>query len=329
MLPLAAALLLAGSPGPRLDPTPIKGQPFRRYFIKDRYGREITFYLTESKGSEPKPLTVFVQGSGDGSNFVEVKGRVVPQNGQMTLYDEAKGAIRLLIVEKPGVRFLDRGEQGGAEKASADFREQHTLERWSEAVDASLRAALRLPGIDRKHVLVVGHSEGGLVACRVAAHNRAVTHVASLAGGGVTQLYDLIALARRGAFLQNLSDDPEKRVAYLTEEWKKVLADPHSAEKSFLGHPYRRWTSFLADSPIEELAQFKGTVYIAQGTADAAVDPSSADALDADLLRRGKDVTYDRVPNADHVFSTPDDKRGEGWTREMDRLLAWFLRKSL
>lgn len=321
---LIALSLLAQEPELRRDPTPVPKQPFARYFTKDRFGREITFYVSEAAtDTKPAPLVLFIQGSGCGSNFVKIGERIVPQNGQVPLYDAAAGRIRLVMVEKPGVKFLDPGDRGGASTASTEFRAEHTLDRWAEAVGAALKAARKLDGVDTSKALVLGHSEGGLVACRVAAQNQFVTHCATLAGGGVSQLFDLVELARSGQFMGTVSDDPDKRVQFLLNEWKKVLADPDSAEKTFLGHPNRRWSSFLATSPLEELAKFKGKIYLAQGTADTAVLCASADALYSHLISRGRDVTYSRVQGGDHAFGQKDDK-GAGWVTEMKRLLAWF-----
>jgi dienelactone hydrolase len=96
-----------------------------------------------------------------------------------TIADVVRGRARLVIVEKPGVHLLDDPpDPGGAAHASATFRSEHTLERWSEAVHAALEAARKLPGILPGRVLVAGHSEGGIVAARVAAEDRSVTHVA-------------------------------------------------------------------------------------------------------------------------------------------------------
>jgi dienelactone hydrolase len=322
-----AVLLSAQAPYDlRKDTNAVPGQPVERYFTHDKFSREVTFYVSKARDANPAPLVVYVQGSGCGSNFVDMNGRVVPSNGFMTLYDVSKGAARLLVVEKPGVKYLDKGDRGGATDASPEFKKEHTLERWAEAVGAALKASKRISGIDRKRILVAGHSEGGLVACKVAADNPEVTHAATLAGGGVTQLYDLMALLRKGVFGGSISNDPEKRVAYLVDEWKKVQADPMSDEKLFFGHPYRRWTTFLASSPIEELSNFKGKIYIAQGDADTAVDVSSADALYAQLLSRGKDVTYERLPGKDHGFST-SDQPGKGWGDQMLKLLDWFVGK--
>ena len=43
----------------------VPGQPYERYFKRDQFGREVTFYISETGGSErPLPLIVYVQGSG-------------------------------------------------------------------------------------------------------------------------------------------------------------------------------------------------------------------------------------------------------------------------
>jgi predicted esterase len=326
---IASLILCNASQGPydfRKDPKPIPRQPYFRYFTHDKFNREITFYVTEPSGSEASPLTIYIQGSGCGSNFVERDGRIVPQNGHASVFDAAEKKVRLLIVEKPGVDYLDPGSRGSASTASEKFKKEHTLERWSEAVTAALKASTKIEGLDRSRILVMGHSEGGLVACKVAADNSEVTHCATLAGGGVTQPYDLIQLARKGVFAARISEDPEKRAEYLVSEWRKVLAEPDAWDKDYLGHPYRRWSSFLATSPIEELAKFRGKIFIGQGTDDQAVDVSSADALYSQLISRGKDVRYDRVADADHGFTVKGQTPGEGWRAHMKRVLDWFLK---
>src|SRR5205823_12330596 len=111
-----------------------------------------------------------------------------------TLFQAAQGRARVLVVEKPGVQFLDESPHAGmGEGCSEEFLREHTLPRWAEAVSASLEAARALPHTDPSRLLVVGHSEGAIVAARVAAENPHVTHVACLAGGGPPLPYDLVA----------------------------------------------------------------------------------------------------------------------------------------
>jgi dipeptidyl aminopeptidase/acylaminoacyl peptidase len=314
----------------RKDTKRVPSQPYRRYFTTDRFGRTITFYLSEVPKDAPAklPLVVYIQGSGCQSNFGQRDGRVFPQNGHATVGDAVRGRARLLIVEKPGVKFLDTPQHpGGTEGASEEFLREHTLERWAEAVAAAIKATRTLPEIDPSRTLVIGHSEGGLVACKVAADNPFVTHVASLAGGGPTQLFDLVELARAGKFAANVSDDPDVRARSILHEFEKIKADPESTTKMFLGHPYRRWSSFFASSPMEELARTSARIYIAQGGADDAVLPTSFHALDAQLVARGKDVTADFVIDADHSFTRAEDKRppGAGWTEVIERVVASYV----
>lgn len=152
-----------------------------------------------------------------------------------------------------------------------------------------------------------------------------VTHVSTIAGGGASQLYDLLALARKGEFFTEVSPDPEARVSYVLDKWKEIEADPTSAEKFFFGFAYRRWSTFLASSPIEELSQVRSKIYIAQGTEDKAVEPTSADALYAHLVAKNKQVIYDRAEGANHSFRIKDQPKVDGWQELFERIAKWFM----
>jgi pimeloyl-ACP methyl ester carboxylesterase len=305
----------------------IAGTPFTRYFTTDRLRREITFYLSDAPDSVgPLPLIVHIQGSGGGSNFAERDGKIATQNGQGTLYAVCRGRARTLMVEKPGVQYLDPARKPGEPPGSAEFCREHTLERWTEAVEAAIRAARRIGGVRQDRLLVMGHDEGGVVACRVAREMGAVvTHVGCLSGGGPTQLYDLVSLVRRGQLMGHTSEDPGARVRTFLAMWDDVLADSMSADKLFLGHPYRRWFTFARSSPMQELEHVDARIYVAQGLEDVSVDPESADVLFAQLKALGKDVTYDRVAGASHAFTMKDRPGENGWQKQVQRVVDWYL----
>lgn len=302
----------------------IPGQPYEKRTTRDRFGREITFYLSEvAAGRDSLPLVAYIEGSGCGSRFEERNGRIRPAGGHIVVAEVFRGRGRVLVVEKPGVEYLAQ-PQGGCE-AMEEFNREHTLERWVEANEAAIRAVRALPGIDSRRLLVIGHSEGGLVACRIARDlPDVVTHVASIAGGGPSQLFDILTLARRGEFFDEVSDDPERRVQHVVDQWKAIQADPMSDEKFFFGFAWRRWSTFLASSPLEELAEVPARIYIAQGTADRAVDVASADALHAQLLARNKPVHYDRVEGANHSFRIEGKPEVDGWEELFGRIAEWF-----
>jgi predicted esterase len=211
-------------------------------------------------------------------------------------------------------------------RESSEFNREHTLERWAEAVEAAIRAAQNLPQVTRNKTLIIGHSEGGLVACRVARDlPKIVTHVASLAGGGPSQLFDLLTLTRKGNFFRDVSENPDERVKFLLDKWQAIQVDPTSAEKFFFGFAYRRWSTFLVSSPIDELLNTSAKIYIAQGAEDQAVDPASSDALYAQLLAKGKQAVYDRVEGANHSFNINSSPKTDGWKELHKRIVMWFL----
>ncbi len=310
---LVASLLLMADAAreAKLDPTDLN-IPFQRYTTTDSLGRTITFYLSRPAGDQAGvklPIALLVQGSGCQSLW-QKRGDMITGGQQNLLLNAAKGRVRVLAVEKPGVKFLDTAQRpGGAEGASEEFLKEHTLERWAEANRAALKAAWTLENIDRTRTLVMGHSEGGIVVARVAAETPEVTHVASLAGGGPNQIFSL-AESRGLARPNDQPGDAAARMQSIYDGWAAVQKEPESTTKFWLGHPYRRWSSFLKTSTLAELSRSKAKVFLAQGARDTSVPPAGHDMLYAELLAAGRDVTAERIDDADHGFRKSDEPPG-------------------
>jgi len=370
-------IALSLPPGPACadPPAPITaakqlGIPFDRYQTIDRYGREITYYVSvegtkasgaEARGEEgttregteaprhegtkgegaegeskeqegaaaapaKRPLIVFIQGSGCSSVFSRNPEGKVGGGIQMLLYQQAAGRARVMVVEKPGVNFCDAPSQpGSAMDCTEEFLKEQTLERWAAAVGAALEAALAQPGIDPSRVLVSGHSEGGIVAAAVAAQRPEVTHVGVLACGGPSQLFDMAELARRPRFDGEPEEDREARVEAVYEAWSRIMSDPMSTTRFEWGHPHRRWSTFLSTSTLDELTRSRAKVYIAYGTADQAVPVASVDVLRAELVRRGREVTCERIVGVDHGYARPGVAGFEGMRGVIARMTEWYL----
>ena len=300
----------------------LTGSPFDRYYTEDAFHRRITFYMTGDSGTR-LPLVVSILGSGAHSNFVRRDGQLL--DAHLRLREAFQGVAHVLVVEKPGIPFgFQPTHAGTAEGSSEEFRREYTLDRWSEAVSAALRAARSLPGVDASKTLVLGHSEGGLVASRIAVMNPFVTHVATLAGGGPTRLFTLMQLVRAGYLYQDASQDPRSRLAQFLSDWSKVEQDPENWNKDFLGHPFRAWTSFVRTSCAQELSNVNARIYIAQGTEDHNVIPAAFDVLYAELLAHKRDVTAELIPGADHGFNFPREPNRDGQAELFARLRAWF-----
>lgn len=82
-----------------------------------------------------------------------------------------------------------------------------------------------------------------------------------------------------------------------------------------LSHSHLRWSSFTKSSPVQAILKSKTKVFIAQGTADTNSLPDSAEVLYAELLTRGRNVTYERVEGGDHAFMTKGEGGRKGWAQ--------------
>jgi hypothetical protein len=122
------------------------GIPFSRYTTTDTLGRKIIPSVTVA--NKTLPLILFIDGSGCQSLFQKVGDRIGGGMHNLLLL-AARGSAHVIVVEKPGVQFLDNPRQpGSAEGASNDFMQEHTLPRWAEANRAALLAARTLSNVD-------------------------------------------------------------------------------------------------------------------------------------------------------------------------------------
>ncbi len=286
---------------------------FERYSTRDTYGREITFYLSKSVG-EPLPLALFVQGSGGQSHFQKTPEGI--SSGLAGVFLERfEKSHRVVIVEKVGIEFCYEPPMfGAAEGCPQRFLEEHTLDRWVEANHAAISASSKVSGVRAGGVLAVGHSEGGIVVARLSNKNQAVTAVASLAGGGANQLEDLRAMFGPG----------------VNQMWREIQKDPNSISKFALGHPYRRWSSFLQTSTVAELLRSKASIFLAQGTADKNV-PMNGFNFAVQMLRNTKrNRTAQSYSGADHLFRHPAHQGSlEGFIYVLDQVRDWAIADSV
>lgn len=294
----------------------VPGTIFHRYSTVDRFGRTVTFYLSEAPGERAVPLAVFVQGTGCSSHFHRQGDRIV-QGAQLLLYDAARGRARVLAVEKPGVQYLDQqANDGDAKTCRPEFLAEHTLERWAVAIADSIKAAQELPGVDHSRTLVAGGSEGGVVAVRVSNVLASVTHAASIAGGGANHLFVLADYVRHKGL------DPEVEVYPC---WAEILRDPNSTGKFCWGQPYRLWSSLLKTSLIQECLQSRAALYLVHGTADEQSSIAGFDVLRAELAAKGRPAVFDRIEGADHSLGRRGETPGDGLMAAFGRIVDWFV----
>ena len=308
---------------------------FDQFQTTDKYDRTITFYLLESPaeprgGASKLSLFVYLNGSGGGSVFAPQGARFVGSNLYENFLRPSAGRARLLLVEKPGVQLHEEpAEWGTAEGCSVEFLRENTLERWTEAVNAAIIAAQTLDGIDSTRILVAGHSEGGYVATKVGAFNPKVTHVASIAAGGPTQLFDLVYFAEKRPESINLDtgkvDSSNDAIEKMYAKWKEFQDDPTSIDKFFGKHPFNRWSSYCASSPLEALLNSQAKAYLVHGTLDTATPVISFDIMRAELTMKRRDIVCERIEGADHAIKIAENGETRNELPNVPaRIVEWF-----
>ncbi len=285
--------------------------PLVTHRIRDELGRTVTYHL--SRPTRLAPLLLMIQGSGCAA-VIQGQGG----NRYSSLFDllplAAEGRFAVMAVEKPEAVSNTGG--GTAQGCTAKFNEDFTAERWLVALKAALDDAHRQTGVDSRRTVVLGGSEGAVMASLLAGRDRRITDVIATGGSGTTQLFDFIAAAYARCF------DRSRCIADEEQRMAAIRTDPTSATKFAWGHPYRRWTSFFAVDPGDELLRSHARVYLAFGTADTNTPPLSQEVAVAKLLAAGRDVTVRRVQDADHSLVGP----GEDFSaldREYRRALDW------
>ena len=313
--PLLAQSAAIKQPSEQLAPV-----GFHIYHVKSSGGSTIRCYLSDS--SKKLPLIVNIDGSGSSSAFTKSGKRI---NGGITQYlaSLTSGVAHVMVVEKPGVELFD-SRQTGNDKASKAFLENYTLEYITKSHVEAIRAVLRLRQVSDEKVLIFGISDGGQFAAEVSAHLPEATHVAPLACGGPTQIFDFVTFAARPRE-NDKPGDAQRRIEEVYSKWQAIAEDPTSIDKFWYGHPYRRWASLCSSSTIEALLKTNAKIFVAHGTLDEAVPIESFDALVATLHTKGKSFVAKRMEGMDHHFQSKLERKQNRYD-SFDQLVAEILK---
>jgi dienelactone hydrolase len=300
--------------------------PYSQYITRDKFNRRIVFYVAGVQ-RERLPLVLVILGSGQFSNFRREGERIVDAHG--TVRAAFAGNAHIVVVEKPGVEFLQQPARGDEQslRGSPAFQSENTLPRWVEAVSAALRAARKLPQMDPRRTLLIGHSEGVVVAALAAKQNSFVTHIASLAGNGPSITFELEAKAREGRLYPDLAGDGPRQLERLYADLKVIRHDPKSASRLAIGHTHIYWSSRLKASNMDTLARSQARIFLAHGTADRNVAFQNFQLMSELLKRRKRNLTEMIVEGADHGFRVAarnGQPARDAWGEVIARLSQWF-----
>jgi pimeloyl-ACP methyl ester carboxylesterase len=264
--------------------------------------RTVWYYVAGSTGEAASgtDLLVLVDGSRLASVLGERRGGDLHRPGL---------AYVVLRHGRPGLDLLAVEPTFFVEPFANHARDRRVLEHYT-LEDRVLATATAVDDHLATHaygrVVLLGHSEGAAIVGRVyrTLRNRAaVTRLALVGNGGLSQRAQLEALARSSAPLAPVF---RARVSEAGANVREIEDDPLSIEKWWLGWPFRRWSSFLAYEPLEDLRTVEIPILCAHGTDDTSSPVESSRFLATELAKAGRtDVRFVEYPGLGHGLDDP------------------------
>ena len=202
-----------------------------------------------------------------------------------TLADGMAIPARFMALNKRHV-VSGQAQRGGSDTCSRAFRAwnlpRHWMADYMEFVSRTLAAE---PG-RWKNVVLVGGSEGGALAARVARARNDITHLIVVGDGGWSMRDNLSSLM--GADVVEAA-------------WKDIARHPDSAEALWRGHPYRYWFDTFDHAPLVDYLALGIPVIIGFGERDSSVPAASAhEVLRAARAAGKQNIGLVVYPGADH-----------------------------
>jgi pimeloyl-ACP methyl ester carboxylesterase len=241
----------------------------------------------------PSPAVILVAGSGPTDRDEVVNN--IPIFGQLA-GALADAGFLVLRYDKRGV-----GQSGGRPESAA-------LTDYADDLNAVVKSLGQRKDFDRKHLAVLGHSEGGSVAMLAAAHENKITALVLVAAIGVTgaelnmtQVTHLLDRSKRPEAERQATLDLQRKVqdAVLTGKGWEDIPEPLRRRADT---PW--FHSFLSFDPAKLMADVKQPLLVVQGLLDTQVLPSNADRLEtlARARKKGVPVEVVRVPGINHLL---------------------------
>ena len=286
--------------------------------------------FTRPDGDGKYPAVIIISGSGTQDR----NGTMMGHQPYWVLADYlTKNGIAVLRVD-------DRG--AGKSSLGTDINNKTSL-HFSYDVEASLNYLETRPDVDKKHLGLIGHSEGGMIAPMVASRRKDVAFIVLWGGPGVRGariLTEQSARTLKEMGLDSVSVAAYKKLHFsilslfatsakqteldqqippVVEAWKKdqtqkTLNDLNVSnatmgdiEKVYNGTYSSGWLRFfISYDPATALSQVKCPVLAVTGGKDTQVDATeNLGRINEILTKSGnKDFEVKTIPGVNHLFQT-------------------------
>jgi pimeloyl-ACP methyl ester carboxylesterase len=244
----------------------------------------------------PLPVALLLTGSGAQDRDEDAVGAGGIKLGLLRAIASALGTA--------GVASL-RCDDRGIGASTGEFGAA-TLPTFIADAQAAVGSLRRERGLDPRRVILVGHSEGGVVAAAVAAADPRVAGVALLAAPGRPVDEVLLAQVAHTLAKGGLTDAEaaaalaRHQAAFAAIRAGQPLPDTAEADEWAGGEAWLR--SHMRHDGLAAVRALACPLWIAQGAIDQQVTPVDAAALAAAARAGGAPVVERSFPSLDHAF---------------------------
>lgn len=301
---------------PRRPQTPQPPFPYRteEVTVDSAPGVRLAGTLTLPAGKGPFPAVVMITGSG-------------AQDRDETILDHKPFAVIADRLTRDGIAVLRMDDRGFA-KSTGDF---FSAKDDDFVVDAAAGVAFlrHRPDIDRARIGLIGHSEGGLVAPKVAATDPRIAFVVLMAAPGVplsqvmqAQLARLapamgetpehirrtqvltahVVLAMRGS--KDEGEAHARAIRVIRAEAGDLIRSDSQAEAMATALSSEWMRDLLDYDPRPTLGKVHCPILALNGSRDGQVPPEQNLPAIRAATRANPDVTLVELPGLNHLFQT-------------------------
>lgn len=256
---------------------------------------------------------------------------LVAAAGQMTRDEDAEGHKVFVVLAdyllREGVAVL-RYDKRGVGASSGNFDKASFADLVADA-DAGFRYLYNHPEIDRRHIGIIGHSEGGSIGPAVASVDKDVTFVVAMAGSGLSGEFRVIN--SQVYLAQSVGAPPEQQEAVRKIDEKifntvaqtpddatardrvAAVIDAALASKAITEDQAKETRQDLRvefvrteldDKPIEYLKKVRVPVLALVGTLDKIVPPDPYVKVMQPVIDTIPGSKLQVLPNLNHVMQT-------------------------
>ncbi|KZL19647.1 Alpha/beta hydrolase family protein [Pseudovibrio axinellae] len=253
-------------------------------------GSEITAYLKSQSGAKASDLLVLIQGSD--CNSVANNALINEQ------FSQALPEADVLTVEKYGITSdLVWKQVDERDDCPADYIEYDSLERRTADYIKAIKHLKE--GGEYQRVVLLGGSEGAVVANMIAARADFVTASIALNAGGRHFIDDVLHSMQ----FTDMSEDAFKEASEGFKGFAQRVTTHEPFELNMSAHGYQWWHIALKLDQLEVLTQIDSPLLIVQGGQDKSVSPKAVEEQITKLKALHKNnITYKEYPEMGHSF---------------------------